>query len=102
MITTAQDLDDMLVAHSRELRQRGVGALAVFGSFARSEQRSDSDIDLLVDFAPGMKSFERFIDLAFYLEELLGRRVDLVTREGLSPHVGPHILRELHHVDLVA
>jgi len=61
---------------------------------ARGEARDDSDVDFLVEFAPGRKSFDAFMELAFLLEELTGRRVELVTTESLSPYIGPHILRE--------
>ena len=51
-------------------------------------------MDLLVEFRPGEKSYQRFLDLADLLEQALATRVDLVTTEGLSPHIGPHILAE--------
>lgn len=72
----------------------GVQRLALFGSIARNEARSTSDIDLVVEFEPGQKSYTRFLDLADLLEETLGTRVDLVTAEALSPYLGPHILAE--------
>ncbi len=81
-----------------EIRSLGVRRLALFGSFARSEPRPDSDVDLLVEFAPGQKSFERFTRLFDLLEECLARRVELVTTEGLSPYIGPHILAEAEDV----
>ena len=81
-----------------ELRTLGVRGLALFGSFARDDARPDSDVDLLVDFAIGRKTFDGFMALAAFLEELLGRRVELVTRDALSPHLGPRILREAEDV----
>jgi hypothetical protein len=72
----------------------GVRRLALFGSVARDEARSDSDVDLLVEFEPGMKSFDRFVELCDLLESTLGHRVELVTTEALSPFIGPHILAE--------
>ena len=68
------------------------GDLALFGSVVRNEARADSDVDLLVEFAPGQKSFDRFMALADLLERSLGRSVELVTTEALSPYIGPHIL----------
>jgi uncharacterized protein len=72
----------------------GVRRLALFGSVLRNEARPDSDVDLLVEFAPGQKSFDRFLALCDLLETRLGHRVELVTMEALSPFLGPHILAE--------
>jgi len=55
-------------------------------------------VDLLVEFKTGRKTFDAFIQLAFLLEDLLERRVELVTPESLSPHIGPHILKEVKYV----
>ncbi len=87
------------VAESIErIRERvlalGVRRLALFGSVVRNEGRATSDVDLLVEFGPGEKSYQRFLDLADLLEQALATPVDLVTTEGLSPHIGPHILAE--------
>ena len=92
----------MIDANSRiltpELRARGVKRLALFGSFARNTQHADSDVDLLVEFATGQKTFDNFIAVCDLLEESLGRRVELLTPESLSPHIGPHILQEAEDV----
>lgn len=55
-------------------------------------------MDLLVEFIPGRKSFDAFMHLYDLLEERLGRRVELVTTEALSPYIGPHILAEAEDV----
>jgi len=72
--------------------------LALFGSFARNTQRADSDVDLLVEFFPGRKTFDNFIAVYELLEETLHRRVEVLTPESLSPHIGPHILQEAEDV----
>ena len=77
----------------------GVKRIGLFGSFVRGEQRQDSDVDVLVDFDPKQKTFHNFMHLAFFLEELFGRKVELVTRESLSPYIGPHILREVQYAE---
>ena len=77
-----------------EIRRLGVRRLALFGSVLRNEAKPDSDVDLLVEFAPGEKSYDRFIALVDLLETLLDRSVELVTTEALSPFIGPHILAE--------
>ena len=77
-----------------QIRSLGVRRLALFGSFARNEAGAESDVDLLVEFVAGQKSFDRVLALSDLLEELLGRPVELVTTEALSPYIGPHILSE--------
>lgn len=92
----------LLRDNARELRDYGVRRFGLFGSFARETQSADSDVDLLVEFEAGQKSFDNFMRLAFFLEETFGRRVDLVTPESLSPHLGPRILREVECATLGA
>ena len=75
----------------------GVHRFGLFGSFVKGEQKAGSDIDLLVEFRPGRKSFDGFMNLSYFLEELLGRKVDLLTLESLSPHLGPKILAEVEY-----
>jgi len=81
-----------------EIRALGVERMALFGSVLRNEARVDSDVDLLIGFAPGAKSFDRFLALSELLEERLGRRVEVVTTEALSPFLGPRILAEAEDV----
>jgi hypothetical protein len=81
-----------------EIRALGVSRLAVFGSVARGEARPDSDVDILVQFSLGSKTFGRFLALCELLEANLGRRVELVTTEALSPFIGSRILAEAQDV----
>ena len=79
-----------------EIRERfGVAKIGIFGSTARGEERPDSDVDVLVEFAPGQTTFRNFMELAFYLEDLFGRRVDLVTEQGLSRYIRPYVEQEV-------
>jgi predicted nucleotidyltransferase len=97
MSTTAlsrRDATARLMALEAEIRTLGVRRLALFGSVLRDEARPDSDVDLLVEFLPGQKTFDRFMALADLLEDALERKVELVTTEALSPYIGPHILAE--------
>ncbi|RLG25695.1 nucleotidyltransferase [Methanosarcinales archaeon] len=74
---------DILREHEREIRERyGVKRIGVFGSYVRGEEEVTSDVDILVEFEK--PTFDNFIDLAFYLEELFGKRVDLLTLEGVK------------------
>ncbi len=87
----------LLKRHQDDFHQRGVKSLAVFGSLARGESISTSDIDVLVEFDRPVGLFE-FIRLKMYLEELTGRQVDLVTPDALRPAMRAEILREAVHV----
>ena len=79
------------------LRNRyGIKSLGVFGSIVRGEDSPQSDVDVLVEFQT--PSFDRYMDLKFHLEELLGRTVDLVLEESLKPALRDRILREVRSV----
>jgi len=93
-----QDVIERIRALAPKLQGYGVRRLALFGSFVRDQQRTDSDVDLLVEFLPGQKSFDNFLALSELLEHALQRRVELLTIESLSPHIGPHILQEAENV----
>ncbi|NIM11772.1 MAG: nucleotidyltransferase [Candidatus Aminicenantes bacterium] len=93
----------MLISqHESDIKTFGVRRLGLFGSFIRNQQGKDSDVDILVEFEPGLKTFDNFIHLAFFLEDILRRRVDLVTTDALSPYIGPHIMKEVEYVTLNA
>jgi predicted nucleotidyltransferase len=102
MIERKGDLFALLARHQEQLKQFGVKRWGVFGSFVRGQQSTSSDVDILVEFEQGKKSFDNFMHLAFFLEEQVGRRVELVTPESLSPHIGPHILREVEYASITS
>jgi predicted nucleotidyltransferase len=74
--------------------QYGARRIRVFGSVARGEERSDSDVDFLVDFDRGYDLFRQRLPLARQLSELLGRRVDLIPEHELNEHLRESVLRE--------
>ncbi len=78
----------------------GVEQIGLFGSYVRGEANSDSDIDLLVEMNKDHKTFRNFLALNYYLEEIFGRKVELVTKQSLSPYIGPHILRTVEYASL--
>lgn len=85
---------DILKKHETEIKEKfGVSKIGLFGSSARDEQVESSDIDILVEFEK--PSFDRFMDLSFFLEELFGKTVDLVTTNGISPYIEPAIRKEV-------
>ncbi len=79
------------------LQQLGVRSLSIFGSIARDEARSDSDVDILVEFEPPI-TFDCYMDVKLYLEDQLGTRVDLVSRRSLKPQIRDVVEREAIHV----
>lgn len=101
-ITTKDDIFRLVRENRFRLQALGVRRLALFGSFVRGEQTPGSDVDLLVELEPGRKTFDNFMALSFLLEDLLRRRVELVTLESLSPYLGPHILAEAEYAPLAA
>jgi uncharacterized protein len=88
-----------LAALEKALRQRGLTSLALFGSVVRGAARPDSDIDLLIDVTPGAQfSLIDLVAVKDFLEDQLGRRVDVVTRGGLEPAIRDRVLREAQAV----
>jgi uncharacterized protein len=102
MVQTKAEVLAAIRNHAPRLRDFGVRRCGVFGSFVRERGTPGSDVDVLVEFEADEKTFDNFMHLAFFLEDLLGRPVDLVTPESLSPHIGPHILREVEYVPVSA
>ncbi|MSP77996.1 MAG: nucleotidyltransferase [Dehalococcoidia bacterium] len=83
----------LLASHRTELKKFDVRSLSLFGSVAREEARPDSDVDILVDFEKPV-GLLTFIGLQQYLEDLLGRSVDLVASDALREEYRERILRE--------
>lgn len=90
------DTISTLKKHVKFIRQKfGVKRIGIFGSFARGEEREDSDLDVLVVFEEGQKTFDNYMDLKFYLEDLLDREVDLVTEKSLKPQLKDIIMKDV-------
>ncbi len=102
MVASKKDVLEILKDNCARIRALGVNRLGLFGSFVRNQQSKDSDVDVLVEFDANQKTFDNFMDLAFFLEEKLERRVEIVTTEALSQHIGPHILAEVEYVPFPA
>jgi predicted nucleotidyltransferase len=84
--------------HKPQLTAFGVNKIGLFGSYVRNEQSSKSDIDILVDFLPAKETFDNFIGLYDYLENLFtNEKIEVVTLNGLSPYIGPTILKEVNY-----
>lgn len=88
-VNSREEVERLISSNAEKIRSFGIEGISLFGSFQRNtEIRGESDIDLVVEFSPGRKNYNNFADLAFYLETLLGREVDLLTRESLRSATG--------------
>lgn len=101
-IESKNDVMNFLCANRDRLHALGVMRIGLFGSYVRGEQQAGSDVDLLVEFETGRKSFDAFMELSFWLEAIMQRRVELVTLESLSPYIGPRILKEVEFAPITS
>lgn len=97
METRFNKVKKLLIHHREDLSRLGARHLAIFGSIARNEVTEDSDVDILVDFDSKKGLFE-FMDLKFYLEDLLACDVDLGTKQSLHPALKEIILSEAKEI----
>ncbi len=89
---------DILRKRDREIKERfHVKRIGLFGSFARGDEKETSDVDIMVEFEK--PTFNNFMNLAFFLEDLFGRRVELVTPDSLSPYIASYVAREVVWAD---
>ena len=85
---------DLLRSHIQDIKASfAVKWIGIFGSFSRGEQKESSDIDIRVEFEK--PTFRNFIDLSFYLEDLFGRKVDLVIIKGLHSRIRPYVEKDV-------
>lgn len=85
----------ILREHEKVIIERfGVNKIAIFGSFAKGEEHIDSDVDVLIEFKEGRKTFDNYMELKFYLEGIFGRKVDLVIENAIKPTLRETILKE--------
>ncbi len=83
----------------KELKKFGIQRIGLFGSYARGEQTEDSDIDILVDFDPEKENFDNLMAVYDLIERLFkNQRIEIVSKNGLSPYIGPKILKEVKYV----
>lgn len=78
-----------------KLQQFGVKEIGLFGSYARNDGSSKSDIDILVEFVSGGKTFDHYMDLKFFLEDLFQKKVDLVIISTIKPALIKNIKKEV-------
>jgi len=84
-------------ANLEKIKRYGVKRVGLFGSYTRNEQKAESDIDILVEFKKGEKTFDNYMDLKFFLEDLFKRKVDLVVVEAIKPDLKPYIMGSVRY-----
>jgi predicted nucleotidyltransferase len=98
-MTTKDFILSTIRNHRNDLSVLGIQNVGLFGSYAREEQSNISDIDILIDFAPGKENFDNYMAVYDYFEKLFqNEKVEIVTKNGLSPYIGPKILKEVMYV----
>jgi hypothetical protein len=92
------EIKEIIDIHKNELRKEyGLKEIGVFGSYVRGAQRADSDLDILIEFEKPV-GFVKFLRLENRLSDLLGVRVEMVTKKALKPFIGKRILQEVIYV----
>jgi predicted nucleotidyltransferase len=98
-MTTKDFIISTIKTHKSKLSQFGIKDIGLFGSYAREEQSAKSDIDILIDFEPDKENFDNYMVVYDYFEELFkNEKIKIVTKNGLSPYIGPSILKEVLYV----
>jgi predicted nucleotidyltransferase len=96
-MVSLQEIVETIQRHRSELKGFGVKELGIFGSFARGDQTTNSDIDFLVELEK--TTFRAYMGLCFYLEELFGRSIDVVLRDSIKERMREKILQEVRYVE---
>ena len=101
-VQNKKELIERILASQERIQSYGVQRLGIFGSFVRDEAKESSDVDFFVEFDPKKKNFDNFMDLGFCLEEITGRKIELVTPQSLNKFIGKYIIQEVEYVPFAA
>ncbi len=94
-----KDLLRKIEENMEKIRKYGVKKIGLFGSYTRDEQKIGSDVDVLVEFEEGMKTFDNYMELKFFLEDLFKCKVDLVIKEAVKPDLKPYIFGSVKYAE---
>jgi predicted nucleotidyltransferase len=98
-MTSKEYILNALKISKPELYKLGIKDIGLFGSYARNDQSEKSDIDILIDFDPEMENYDNYMAVYDIFESLFkNERIEIVTKNGLSPYIGPKILKEVMYV----
>ncbi|NWF98275.1 MAG: nucleotidyltransferase family protein [Nitrospirae bacterium] len=95
---TFEEIKEIIKRHKEDLKKEyGVKEIGLFGSYVRGEQKKISDVDILIELEKPI-GFVKFIKLENRISDMLGIKVDLVTKNALKPYIGKRILQEVKYV----
>jgi len=94
---TSEEIMEKIEGNIENIKKYGVRRIGLFGSYVKNEQKSESDIDILVRFERGKKTFDNYMDLKFFLEDLFKHKVDLVVVEAIKPDLEQYILESVKY-----
>lgn len=98
-MTTRDNILKILKSNKPKLSKFGIRNVGLFGSYIRNEQSTESDIDLLIDFEPEQENFDNYMAVCDLFENIFkNQKIEVVTKNGLSPYIGPKILNEVQYV----
>lgn len=97
MTLTKKTILKTMRKNEKRLDAFGVKQIGIFGSFVTSHQTNKSDLDILVEFRKGEKTFDNYAELKIFLQKVFRRKVDLVIKEALKPRLKPYILHEVEY-----
>ncbi len=99
VMTTKESILDSIKNFRPQLTKLGIKDIGLFGSYSRNEYSKQSDIDILIDFEPDKENFDNYMEIYDLLENLFkDEKIEVVTKNGLSPYIGPNILKEVVYV----
>lgn len=97
-MTTKEYIMRTIKSNKKDILRFGIKEIGLFGSYIRDEQSENSDIDILIDFEPEKENFDNYMAVYDIIEKLFkNQRVEIVTKNGLSPYIGPRILNEVKY-----
>ena len=98
-MTTRKYILNVIKDNKQEFLKLGIRNIGLFGSYVRNENSPNSDLDILIDFEPEKENFDNYMAVYDMLEKLFkDQKLDIVTKNGLSPYIGPKILNEVMYV----
>lgn len=98
MADNKQQIFKLILDNKQAFSDLGANRVGLFGSFVRGEQIDSSDVDLLVEFLPGQKNYRNLLGIADLAEKLIGREVEVLTPQSVSPFIAPYIEKEIEYV----
>ena len=93
------EIKGLLIQNKKIIQKLGVKKIGLFGSVIYSRQKTGSDIDILVEFEKENEKYKNLINLYFFLQDLFGKKIDLVTTNSISPYLAPYILKEVEYIE---